>query len=334
MTAPGCARSLALCLARLRETYREPEVLFWGFVFPLLLSGALAVAFRDRPPERVARGRAGRARGAAPGAMPCARRLSSRPIRPARPEPRRRCAWAAPTWSSRDPPTAAAPVEYRLDPSRPEAGRRPRPRRRRAAARRRPPRPRGQPRGGDERARRPLRRLPGAGADRHEPDERRHVGHRLRARRHAHQEAAAAAARDADARRRLPGGADGRRAWCSRSWRSASCWASPASRSACRCAARSSPCSRSPCSARCASPASASRSPAAPRKIETVSGLMNLVMMPMFVGSGRLLLGRPLPAGGPAVRCARCRLTALNDALRAVTLEGASLVSQADRTCC
>src|SRR5512135_3767101 len=41
---------LALCLARLRETYREPEVLFWGFVFPLLLSGTLAVAFRERPP--------------------------------------------------------------------------------------------------------------------------------------------------------------------------------------------------------------------------------------------------------------------------------------------
>ncbi len=42
---------LALCVARLREYYREPEVLFWGFVFPLLLSGALAVAFRDRPPS-------------------------------------------------------------------------------------------------------------------------------------------------------------------------------------------------------------------------------------------------------------------------------------------
>ena len=42
---------LALCLARLRESYREPEVLFWAFVFPVLLSAALAVAFRDRPPE-------------------------------------------------------------------------------------------------------------------------------------------------------------------------------------------------------------------------------------------------------------------------------------------
>jgi ABC-2 type transport system permease protein len=41
----------ALCTARFRESYREPEVLFWAFVFPLLLSAALAVAFRDRPPE-------------------------------------------------------------------------------------------------------------------------------------------------------------------------------------------------------------------------------------------------------------------------------------------
>src|SRR5512144_2846854 len=42
---------LALCLARFRESYREPEVLFWSFAFPVLLSGALAVAFRDRGPE-------------------------------------------------------------------------------------------------------------------------------------------------------------------------------------------------------------------------------------------------------------------------------------------
>ena len=40
---------LALCLARVREGYREPEVLFWAFVFPVLLSAALAVAFRGRP---------------------------------------------------------------------------------------------------------------------------------------------------------------------------------------------------------------------------------------------------------------------------------------------
>src|SRR5262245_16550429 len=32
-------------LARLREFVREPEALFWAFVFPILMSIALAVAF-------------------------------------------------------------------------------------------------------------------------------------------------------------------------------------------------------------------------------------------------------------------------------------------------
>jgi ABC-type multidrug transport system permease subunit len=41
----------ALCLARLREFYREPEVIFWSFVFPILLAGGLGLAFRNRPPE-------------------------------------------------------------------------------------------------------------------------------------------------------------------------------------------------------------------------------------------------------------------------------------------
>jgi ABC-type multidrug transport system permease subunit len=34
-----------LMLARLREFYREPEALFWAFVFPVVMSLALAVAF-------------------------------------------------------------------------------------------------------------------------------------------------------------------------------------------------------------------------------------------------------------------------------------------------
>jgi ABC-2 type transport system permease protein len=48
---PRLKAFLALCLARLREFYREPEVVFWIFVFPLLLSVALGVAFRNRPAE-------------------------------------------------------------------------------------------------------------------------------------------------------------------------------------------------------------------------------------------------------------------------------------------
>ncbi len=66
------------------------------------------------------------------------------------------------------------------------------------------------------------------------------------------------------------------------------------------------------------------------RKIETVSGLMNVVMMPMFVGSGVFFSVDRFPqAVQPALRL--LPLTALNDALRAVTLEGATLFSQSGR---
>ena len=41
-----------LTLARFREFLREPEAVFWTFVFPLLLAGGLAIAFRDKPPEQ------------------------------------------------------------------------------------------------------------------------------------------------------------------------------------------------------------------------------------------------------------------------------------------
>lgn len=49
--SPRLRAFLALCLARFREFYREPEVVFWGFVFPILLAVALGLAFRNRPPE-------------------------------------------------------------------------------------------------------------------------------------------------------------------------------------------------------------------------------------------------------------------------------------------
>ncbi len=40
-----------LTLARLRLFFREPGAVFWTFGFPLLLSVALGIAFRNRPPE-------------------------------------------------------------------------------------------------------------------------------------------------------------------------------------------------------------------------------------------------------------------------------------------
>jgi ABC-2 type transport system permease protein len=40
-----------LTLARFREFYREPEAVFWVFVFPILLAAGLGIAFRNRPAE-------------------------------------------------------------------------------------------------------------------------------------------------------------------------------------------------------------------------------------------------------------------------------------------
>src|SRR5574338_683035 len=46
----------ALILTRFREFFREPEAVFWVYVFPILLATGLGIAFRSRPPERVAVG--------------------------------------------------------------------------------------------------------------------------------------------------------------------------------------------------------------------------------------------------------------------------------------
>ncbi|HUP02947.1 MAG TPA: ABC transporter permease [Bryobacteraceae bacterium] len=40
-----------LTLVRFREFIREPEALFWVFVFPILLAAGLGIAFRNRPPD-------------------------------------------------------------------------------------------------------------------------------------------------------------------------------------------------------------------------------------------------------------------------------------------
>src|SRR6516225_8204245 len=42
---------LQLILARLREFYREPEVIFWVYGFPVLLAVGLGIAFWNRAPE-------------------------------------------------------------------------------------------------------------------------------------------------------------------------------------------------------------------------------------------------------------------------------------------
>lgn len=41
---------IELARARIRELVREPEAVFWVFVFPILLAAILGLAFRSRPP--------------------------------------------------------------------------------------------------------------------------------------------------------------------------------------------------------------------------------------------------------------------------------------------
>jgi ABC-type multidrug transport system permease subunit len=42
-----------MILARLREFYREPEALFWVYGFPIVMVVALGIAFRNKPVERI-----------------------------------------------------------------------------------------------------------------------------------------------------------------------------------------------------------------------------------------------------------------------------------------
>jgi ABC-2 type transport system permease protein len=66
------------------------------------------------------------------------------------------------------------------------------------------------------------------------------------------------------------------------------------------------------------------------QKIESVSGLINVVMMPMWIFSGVFFSYEHFPAKAlPFIKA--LPLTALNDALRAIILEGASLPSQSVR---
>ncbi len=43
----------ALILVRFREFFREPEAVFWVYIFPILLATGLGIAFRSQPAERV-----------------------------------------------------------------------------------------------------------------------------------------------------------------------------------------------------------------------------------------------------------------------------------------
>jgi ABC-type multidrug transport system permease subunit len=113
-----------LTLARLREFFREPAAVFWVYGFPLILAAALGTAFRDRPVERIPVAVA----TDAPGGVAAAEALRAKLAADERVE-----VTLADTAAARDrlrtgkaglvviPTTEPPGWEYVLDPNRPES---------------------------------------------------------------------------------------------------------------------------------------------------------------------------------------------------------------------
>ncbi|WP_437586300.1 ABC transporter permease [Sorangium sp. So ce1000] len=105
-----------LTRARVVEFLREPEALFWMFVFPILLSSALAVAFREQPAEpvrvSVEEGAAAEPRRAA---LEASGQIVPRVVPRAQAQQELRTGKVALVVLATDPPT------YWFDPARPES---------------------------------------------------------------------------------------------------------------------------------------------------------------------------------------------------------------------
>jgi len=105
-----------LTLARLREWVREPEALFWAFVFPIIISVILAVAFPSRGVRPVPVGlTAGPGAGAVRAALRAAADISLRELRP---EDEARALREGEVYVIVVP---TRPPTYRFDPSREES---------------------------------------------------------------------------------------------------------------------------------------------------------------------------------------------------------------------
>lgn len=105
-----------LTLARLREFLREPEAVFWVFVFPILLACALGIAFRTKadPPAYVGVEQ-GPGADAVLATLKAARGIEARPVAPARVDGALRDGDVQLVVRPGAPPT------YRYDPTRTES---------------------------------------------------------------------------------------------------------------------------------------------------------------------------------------------------------------------
>lgn len=105
-----------LWLTRSQQFFREPSAVFWTFVFPILLTIALGLAFRNRPPEpaRVAI-------EAGPGADRLLRALAAAPGVKATVLPPEEARTALRVGRVDLVVRAGDPVTYEFDPMRPES---------------------------------------------------------------------------------------------------------------------------------------------------------------------------------------------------------------------
>ncbi len=113
---PNSSPLVQLTLARVREFLREPEALFWVFAFPLLLALALGVAFRNKPAEPLPVGiELGDATEARRAALEAAGTLDPQLVMRADGERDLASGKLALLVLATDPPT------YRYDPTRPDS---------------------------------------------------------------------------------------------------------------------------------------------------------------------------------------------------------------------
>ena len=117
MSKPVSSRPLVqLTLARIREFVREPEAVFWAFVFPIVMSLALAIAFPSRAERSIL---VGLEAGASTESLRAA--LKSTPgieLRDLRPEDERR---ALREGTVHIVVAGTTPPTYRFDPAREES---------------------------------------------------------------------------------------------------------------------------------------------------------------------------------------------------------------------
>jgi hypothetical protein len=105
-----------LTRARVLEFLREPEAVFWVFVFPLLLAVALGVAFRSQPPKPLPVGiEAGPQAESRRAALAASGALVPQVLDAASAEKALASGKVAVVVRSTDPPT------YWFDPTRPES---------------------------------------------------------------------------------------------------------------------------------------------------------------------------------------------------------------------